>query len=226
MKTVQHTLFCMQDKKYREFQASLIPTVDKDDIIGVRVPALRKFAKQMFSGKDKDAILEELPHKYYEENNLHGYMLELIYDFDECIFRTEEFLHYIDNWATCDTVRPKVFAKNTDRLMPYIEKWLDSGKIYTVRYAVGQLMSNYLDLGFDISHPERLCSLDLSEYYISMMVAWYFATALAKRYDDILPYLEKGRLDTLTHNRTIQKAIDSRRITDGQKEYLRTLRRK
>ena len=151
-------------------------------------------------------------------------MLELINDFDECIFRTEEFLPYIDNWATCDTVRPKVFAKNTDRLMPYIEKWLDSGKIYTVRYAVGQLMSNYLDSGFDISHPERLCSLDLSEYYISMMVAWYFATALAKQYETVLPYIAERRLAPGAHRRAIRKACESYRLTEKQKDELRKLR--
>lgn len=226
MEFIEQRLLSMQDKKYRDFQSSLMPTVDKESIVGVRTPALRKFAGEIYFSEYKDAFLDELPHKYYEENNLHGYIIEKIKNFDECISRVEAFLPFVDNWATCDTMRPKVFAKNTDLLMPYIESWLNSGKVYTVRYAVGMLMSYFLDSAFDISHAERLCSLDTDEYYVSMMAAWYFATALAKRYNEVLPYIESGRLDVATHNRAIQKAIDSRRITDVQKEYLRTLRRK
>ncbi len=224
MEYVINKLFEMSDTAYRDFNSSLIPTVEKERIIGVRTPLLRKFAGEFFSDLRRDEFFDELPHFYYEENNLHGFMIEKIRDYDECISRIECFLPYIDNWATCDSVRPKVFAKNKEKLISHVDRWLSSDREYTVRYAVGMLMSFYLDDAFDVSCAERLCSLDMNRYYISMMVAWYFATALYKQYDKILPFFEKHALEPVTHDRAIRKAIESKRISDETKEYLRTLK--
>lgn len=224
MEYVVNRLFEMRDPMYLDFNSALIPTVEKERFIGVRVPELRKFANEFYRDSRRDEFFDELPHFYYEENNLHGYMIEKISDFDECISRIESFLPFIDNWATCDTVRPKTFAKNKDKLTSYVDRWLSSERVYTVRYAVGILMSFYLDDGFDILWADRICALDMSEYYVSMMAAWYFATALYKQYDKILPYFERRVLEPMTHDRAIRKAIESRRISDETKEYLRTFR--
>ena len=221
---IRKELFNLQDNKYKQFQSKLIPTVDPDTVIGVRTPALRALAKQLAKAENIYVFIQNLPHKYYEENNLHAYILEQIKDFDLCVSAVDEFLPYINNWATCDSMKPKVFAKNTDCLLPYIEKWLCSGHTYTVRYAILMLMTHFLHDKFDIKFLERVAQIQSEEYYINMMIAWYFATALAKQYDSALPFIEQKRLPAWVHNKTIQKAIESYRITKAQKEYLKTLK--
>ena len=221
---IRKELFNLQDNKYKQFQSKLLPTVDPDTVIGVRTPALRALAKQFAKDENIYVFIQNLPHKYYEENNLHAYILEQIKDFDLCVSAVDEFLPYINNWATCDSMKPKVFAKNTDRLLPYIEKWLCSGHTYTVRYAILMLMTHFLHDKFDIKFLERVAQIQSEEYYINMMIAWYFATALAKQYDSALPFIEQKRLPAWVHNKTIQKAIESYRITKAQKEYLKTLK--
>lgn len=212
-------LFQYQNLKYKEFHQKLMPTVPKDTVIGVPIPILRKLAK-----KYNDAsFLQSLPHKYYEENNLHAFMLENIKDFDECVNELECFLPYINNWATCDSLCPKIF-KNRD-ILPLIKKWLKSNHTYTIRFGVNMLMKFYLDGNFKTEYSDLVKNIKSDEYYVNMVRAWYFATALSKHYDDILQYLTENMLDVWTHNKTIQKAIESYRITKEQKEYLKTLKR-
>lgn len=218
-------LFELQDLKYRDFHSRLIPTVSKDLIIGVRTPALRKLAKEIKNSEAAKAFLVVLPHKYYEENNLHAFLIEEIRDYDECILQLNRFLPFVDNWATCDMMRPKIFKKHLPELLAEIKKWLESDDTYTVRFGIECLMCYYLDDNFSPEYPEIISKIRSDEYYIKMMQAWYFATALAKRYGEIVPYIEQNRLDADTHNKTIQKAIESYRITDEQKSYLKTLKR-
>ena len=219
-------LFKMQDIGYRDFNAKLIPTVDKNKIIGVRTPDLRKFAKEISKNKGAEIFLNTLPHRFYEENNLHAFILENEKDFDNCIEKINRFLPYIDNWATCDSMRPKVFAKNKEKLLDPIKNWIKSDKTYTVRFGIECLMSYYLDDDFSEEYHELVCGIRSDEYYVNMMIAWYFATALAKQYERTVKYIENNRLDTWTHNKAIQKAVESYRITDEQKAYLKTLKRK
>lgn len=221
---VRKQLFSMQDEKYKAFQCKLMPDVDRETVIGVRTPELRKYAKEFSQTPYAEIFLDSLPHKYYEENNLHSFVIENIKDFDTALFRVDEFLPYVDNWATCDSMSPKVFGKNKDKLLPKIKEWLSSDMTYTVRFAMEMLMCWYLDDDFSPEYPEMVASVRKSEYYVNMMAAWYFATALAKQYDSVIGYLEDKKLDVWTHNKTIQKAIESYRITDEQKEYLRTLK--
>ena len=229
-------LFAMQDVKYRDFQSKLIPNVPPDLFIGIRTPDLRKYARELYK-EEKDpaagsirqdsfleAFLEDLPHQYFDENQLHAFVISEEKNFDVCIARIERFLHFVDNWATCDQLSPKVFKKNRDALLPCLRKWISSDHTYTVRFAIGMLMQHYLDDAFDPSYPELIASVQSEEYYVRMMIAWYFATALAKQYDAVLPFLEERRLDPWTHNRTIQKAVESYRITPEQKTYLRSLK--
>lgn len=223
-KRVQARLFEMQDLGYRDFHSKLMPTVPKDKIIGVRVPQLRKFAKEFGKTEDAKEFLKILPHKYYEEDNIHAFLIEQIKDFDECISALDDFLLYVDNWATCDMMTPKVFKKNTDKLLPKIEEWLISDYTYQVRFAIGMLMKFYLDENFDEKYLKLVASVKSEEYYINMMIAWYFATALAKQWDKTLPYIQNKNLDKWTHNKAIQKAVESYRVTDKQKEYLKTLK--
>lgn len=223
-KTVQARLFEMQDLKYRDFHSKLMPTVDKEKIIGVRVPQLRKFAREFGKTEEAKDFLKILPHKYYEEDNIHAFLIEQIKDFDECISALDNFLLCVDNWATCDMMTPKVFKKNTDKLLPKINEWLISDYAYEVRFAIGMLMKFYLDENFDEKYLELVASVKSEEYYINMMIAWYFATALAKQWDKTLPYIENKVLDKWTHNKAIQKAVESYRITDEQKKYLKTLK--
>lgn len=219
-------LFENQDLGYKEFHQKLVPNLDPDTIIGVRVPALRKLAKD-FSGTEKRAeFLKTLPHKYYEENNLHAFFIEQIADFDRCIAEINRFLPYIDNWATCDSMRPKVFLKNKEKLLLQIDKWLKSEKTYTVRYGIEMLMVHFLDEDFSEKHLEKVASIKSDEYYVNMMLAWYFATALAKQWDKTVPYLHEHKLHPWVHNKTIQKAVESYRISAEQKKFLRNLRRK
>lgn len=222
---VTKELFSLQDTKYKEFNASLIPTVDRDRVIGVRTPLLRRLAKQL-SGVDKERFLSSLPHEWHEENNLHAFILCNIRDLDECIASVDSFLPYVDNWATCDGLRPVCFAKGQKTLLPYVDRWLGSKHTYTVRYGIGMLLSYFLDDEFNESILERVSAVKSDEYYVNMMSAWFFATALAKRWEETLPYITESRLPLWVHNKTIQKAIESYRIAPEKKEYLRCLRRK
>ena len=215
-------LFARQDLGYRDFHSKLVPTLDKDTIIGVRTPALRAYAKEL-SGQDMTGFLAELPHKYYEENCLHAFLLEQIKDFEHCMAETERFLPYIDNWATCDLFSPKAFKKHPEETYDACLRWLKSAHVYTVRYGVVTLMGNYLTDEFRPEILERVAAVDSEEYYVRMAIAWLFAEALAKQYDAALPYLLEHRLDRWTHNKAIQKAVESRRITPETKAYLKTL---
>ena len=221
---IQKELFCLKDDAYRDFHARLIPNIDKERIIGVRTPALRKFAAGICKKPEAEAFLHLLPHKYYEENNLHAFLIEKEKDFDAAASLTENFLPYIDNWATCDSFLPKAFKKNPGKTLPYIYKWIKSDKTYTVRYAIGLLMSLFLDDDFKEEYAELVCAVKSDEYYINMMIAWYFATALAKQYECAVKYIENKCLEKWVHNKTIQKAIESRRISDDKKAYLRSLK--
>ena len=199
-------------------------TVPPETVIGVRVPALRRLAKQLAGTAQAEVFLQALPHGYYEENNLHAFLIELIRDYDRALAETEAFLPYINNWATCDCFCPKVFAKHKKELLVPIRRWLDSGDAYTVRYGMEMLMRYYLEEEFKLEYPRKVAAIRSEEYYVNMARAWYFATALAKKYDQVLPFLEEQKMDVWTHNKTIQKTIESYRITPEQKEYLRTLK--
>lgn len=214
----------MRDLKYKEFQAKLMPTVDPDTVIGVRTPELRKYAGELAGTPAAEAFLEELPHAYYEENNLHGFLLEKVKDYDRAMAYVEGFLPYIDNWATCDMVCPKVFGKHLPELLEKIRVWIRSGETYTVRFGLGMLMRFYLDGAFRPEYLELAAGVRSEEYYVNMMTAWYFATALAKQYRAALPYLQECRLDPWTHNKAIQKALESARVSPEHKAFLRTLR--
>lgn len=218
---IQNDLFNMRDEKFAQFNASLIPTTESKKVIGVRTPDLRKYAKTI---SDSDKFLSELPHKYFEENQIHAFILSDIHDIKKCINLVDAFLPYVDNWATCDQLIPKIFTKNLDILLPYIRKWIKSNHTYTVRFAIGLLMRFYLGEKFNSSYADMVIKVKSNEYYINMMRAWYFATALAKNWNDVVGIIENKKLDTWTHNKTIQKAIESYRITDKQKEYLRELK--
>ena len=211
----------MGEEEYRDFSSKLMPTVNKSKVIGIRTPILRKYAKTL---DNYDNFLTELPHEYFEENNLHAFLIERETDFDRCIEMLDAFLPYVDNWATCDSMKPKVLKKEPERLLIHIEKWLNSKDVYAVRYAINLLMSFYLDDNFDEIYLRMVAKVTSDEYYINMMRAWYFATALAKQYKETLPYIENRELDSWTHNKTIQKATESYRISKEQKQYLRTLR--
>lgn len=221
---IREELFRLQDPDYRDFQSRLIPTMSTDRMIGVRTPELRKFAKELGKRPDKDEFLENLPHRYYDEDQLHAFLLSEMKDYEECLAAVERFLPFVNNWATCDQMSPRVFRKHRTELLKPIRDWLTSEQPYTVRFGVGMLMEHYLDGDFDLAYPEMVARLRSDEYYVNMMIAWYFATALAKQYDAVLPFLEEQRLDDWTHNKAIQKAIESRRITPEQKAYLRGLK--
>ncbi|MBQ7121365.1 MAG: DNA alkylation repair protein [Clostridia bacterium] len=223
---IRSRLFELQDEGYRDFHSRLMPTVQKELIIGVRTPDLRRLAKEISKTEHCTEFLKILPHKYYEENNLHAFLIEEIKDYYACICEINRFLPFVDNWATCDMLRPKIFKKHLPELVEEVKKWLKSEDVYAVRFGIEMLMCYYLDEAFSPEYPERISQIRSDEYYIKMMVAWYFATALAKRYDEVIPYLENNRLDADTHNKTIRKAVESFRITNEQKAYLRTLKRR
>lgn len=225
VESIQKQLFEMQDLEYKAFHSRLMPTISPETIIGVRTPALRKFAKEIAKYDVAEAFIKELPHQYYEENNLHGFLVEGMKDFDKCLAEVDRFLPYVDNWATCDMMRPKVFKKNPEALLPKVEDWMASGETYTVRYGIGMLMTYFLEDNFDLKYAEAVAAVQSEEYYVKMMVAWYFATALAKQWDVVIPFIEEGRLEKWTHNKAIQKAIESYRITPEQKVYLRGLKK-
>lgn len=226
MTKIQEKLFELQDIEYKKFHCNLMPTVDPDTVIGVRTPELRKLGKQLAKEPDIKSFLEELPHKYYDENNLHGFIIETIKDYDKCVIAVDAFLPYVDNWATCDLMCPKVFEKHLPELMEKIKEWISSDKTYTIRFGIGMLMRFYLDDAFLPEYLEMASSVKSEEYYVKMMVAWYFATALSKQYEAAVIYIEQNRLDMWTHNKAIQKAVESRRITEEQKVYLKSLKRK
>ena len=221
---IQEELVRLQDEEYKEFHARLIPTVNPDTVIGVRMPELRKFAKRLKRDSDVSDFLGDLPHRYYEENNLHALLVAEIGDYDECVRELDKFLPYVDNWATCDSLRPKCFKRYRKELEAQIYKWLGSKDTYTIRFAIEMLMVHFLDEDFDERFLEDVASVQSSEYYINMMVAWYFATALAKQWDAAIGFIEQRRLEAWTHNKAIQKAIESYRITPQRKNDLRTLR--
>lgn len=223
MTNIQSDLFGLRDEKYAVFSANLMPGVAPANVIGVRTPVLRKYARELLADTATDFI-KHLPHKYFEENQLHAFILSRERDFDKCVALVDTFLPYIDNWATCDQMSPTVFGKNIDKLLAHIKWWIKSQHTYTVRFAIGQLMRFYLSDNFDTCYADMVANVKSDEYYINMMRAWYFATALAKNWNDVLPYLKNMVLDKWTHNKTIQKAIESYRITDAQKQYLRDLK--
>ena len=217
-------LYELQDIEYRDFQSALTPTENETEFIGVRLPLIRSYAKEIIKRDDINEFLEALPHKYFEENQLHAAVISEIKDFSECINELNRFLPYVDNWSTCDTLIPKVFKKHKTQLLGHIDIWLKSGETFTIRFGIKMLMSFYLDDDFKLTYPETVSKIRSEEYYVNMMTAWYFATALAKQYDSIIPFIENQTLDIWTHNKAIQKAIESRRITPEQKEYLRSLK--
>lgn len=221
---VQKQLFTLQDIKYRDFHSRLVPGVDKESIIGVRTPMLRKFAKEFGKTKEAESFLQDLPHRYYEENNLHMMVISMDKDYESCLKKVEKFLPYINNWATCDLPLPKCFAKHKPELIEEIKKWIASGETYTIRYGIGALMSLYLDEDFRPEYLELAAGVQSEEYYVNMMIAWFLATALAKQWDAAIVWLETKKLPVWIHKKTIQKAIESYRITPEQKEYLRSLK--
>ena len=224
MTVIQERLFALQDLSYRDFQAKRMPTVDKKKIIGVRTPELRKLAKELKGTAEAAEFLRELPHTYYDENNLHGFLLCEIKDYGECVAALDAFLPQVDNWATCDLLSPKCFKRHKAELIKDIRRWTDSDALYTVRFGIEMLMSHFLDEDFFPESLSWVASIRSEEYYLRMMQAWYFATALTKQYDAALPYIEEHRLEDWTHNKAIQKSLESYRIPGEQKEYLRTLK--
>lgn len=222
--SLTNKLFELQDPGYRDFQAKLMPTIDKNNIIGVRIPELRKLARQVAGTNEARDFLSLLPHRYYDENNLHAFIIGLSRNFDEALLLTNQFLPYIDNWATCDSFTPKVFSRHPDELLAAVSDWIASNHTYTVRYAIRMLMAFFLDERFKPEYAQMVAAVKSDEYYIKMMIAWYFATALAKQYNSVIKYLTDNLLDDWCHNKAIQKAIESYRISDEQKAFLRTLK--
>lgn len=223
---IRQRLFALQDTQYRDFQSRLMPTVIKETVIGVRTPQLRRLAKELARRDEIEEFLKNLPHGYYEENNLHALLIMQERDYARAIERVEAFLPYIDNWATCDLLRPKIFQKDLPELIHRIPDWLTSEHPYTIRFGIEMLMVYYLGETFSPEYPEWVAGLCRREdwYYVNMMIAWYFATALATQYEAVIPYIENHMLDAWTHNKTIQKAIESCRVSDDHKAYLKTLR--
>lgn len=225
-KIVRKALFSMQDTGYKAFHEKLIPTIEPERVIGVRIPELRKYARKFAKAPEAEEYLLMLPHYYYEENNLHAFVIETIKDYERAMEETERFLPYVDNWATCDSFSPKIFKKYPEQVYEKAKKFIVSGKTYMIRYGVGLLMTNFLDEEFRPEIPQLVADIVSEEYYVNMMCAWYMATALSKQEEIILPYLIENRLSVWVHNKTIQKAVESRRISPEMKKYLRTLRRK
>ncbi len=222
--TLYDRLEKVKDEAYRDLQMKLVPNIPPETVVGVRTPEMRAIAKAVYESVDRDAFLNDLPHKYYEENLIHFFVIAQIRDFDECIRRTEAFLPYVDCWPVSDQATPKSFRKNHEKLLPYLRNWIASEHVYTARFGIRMLMNEFLDADFKAEYLDLVASKTGEDYYLKMMIAWYFATALAKRYDETLPYLETRRLDDWTHKKTIQKAVESFRVSDEHKAYLRTLR--
>lgn len=223
MREICEKLFLMQDIAYRDFHAKLIPEIKKDRIIGVRTPALRKYAKEVFALNDYSEFLKELPHRYYEENNLHGFLIEQCKDFEECVALLDEFLPYVDNWATCDMIKPTAFKKNRKKLRPLIKKWISSQNCFEVRFGIKCVMDYFLDEDFTPEYLDIIANIHSEEYYIKMMQAWFFATSLAKQYEVTVKLFEKNVLEKWVRNKALQKAAESRRIPNEVKVHLKTL---
>ncbi|BBM54826.1 hypothetical protein JMUB3936_1110 [Leptotrichia wadei] len=223
---IQKELFSRQDKEYMKFLSKLTPNVSEDTIIGVRIPEIRKLAKKLVKNNEYEDFLKELPHKYYDENLLHGAIISENKDFENCIELLDNFLPFIDNWAVCDTISPKIFKKHKKELIEKIKEWSQSDKTYTCRFGVEMLMTHFLDEDFKKEYLEMVANIHSEEYYVKMVVAWFFATALAKQWDYAVIYLENNRLDVWVHNKTIQKARESLRILEDKKGYLKGLKRK
>ena len=226
MNSIKEDLLKMQDKDYRDFQIKLLPTVNPNTVIGVRTPELRKYAKKLIKENIYTAFLEELPHRYFDENQLHAFIISELKDYNECISYINKFLPLVDNWATCDQMSPKIFKKNHEDLVKQIKKWIKSKDTYAIRFGICTLMQHYLDEDFKIEYLSIVSKIKSKEYYVNMMKAWFFATALAKKYKETIPIIENQELDTWTHNKTIQKAIESYRMTPEQKEYLKKLKKR
>ena len=222
--SVYEMLLEAKDDKYRDFQAKLVPNISPDTIIGVRTPDMRKIAKEVFNSPEKDEFLKELPHKYYEENLVHFFIIAMIKDFDECIEKVEEFLPYVNCWPVSDQATLKSFKKNHAKLLPYIKNWIASDHVYTARFGIRMLMNEFLDDDFKDEYLELVASKEGDDYYLKMMVAWYFATALAKKYDESVKYIEERKLSDWIHKKAIQKAVESFRVTDEHKEHLKKYR--
>lgn len=221
---LQKQLFELQDLKYRDFHSKLMPETDKETVIGIRTPVLRKFAKEFAGTSEAEAFLRQLPHRYYEENNLHMMLITGIKDYEKCMEEIQRFLPCIDNWATCDYPAPKCFARHKDQVLEEAKRWISSGETYVIRYGIGMLMRLFLDEDFSSEYLEMAAAVQSQEYYVNMMIAWYFATALAKQWDATVPYIEQHKLSDWVHRKTIQKAVESYRITPEQKEYLKGFR--
>ena len=225
MSVLTERLFALADEGYRQFQTPLLPSVDPARIIGVRTPILRELAKELAGTAEAEVFLRDLPHAYYEENNLHAFLVEQIKNYDACIAAIDAFLPYVDNWSTCDGWSPKVFKKHPEKLLVKIREWMASDLPYTVRFGIGMLQRYFLDERFDLAYLDWVAAIDREEYYVRMMVAWYFATALAKQYEAAIPFIEDGRLPLWTHNKAIQKAVESYRVSAEHKVYLKTLKK-
>ena len=223
--TIQETLLTMQDTKYRDFQAKLIPNISPEKLIGIHTPVLRSYAKQLLKEGDVSDFLNALPHQYFDENQLHAFLLSEMKDFNKTLAEVEKFLPYVDNWATCDQLSPKAFKKHPAELLDAIQNWLKSDNTYTVRFGIGMLMQHFLDEHFELEYLDWVAAVQSEEYYVNMMRAWYFATALAKQYEAAVRIIEDQRLDVWTHNKTIQKARESYRVSEERKAYLKTLKR-
>ena len=222
--TVYERLAACGDEQYRDFQSKLVPNIPKETVLGVRTPDMRRIAREIRGTEEADAFLLELPHRYYEENQVHFFLIAMIKDFDRCVQAVENFLPYVDCWPVCDSSSPKVFTKNHEKLLPLIRKWIGSDHVYTVRFGIRMLMNEFLGDDFKPEYLAWVAGVQGEDYYIRMMVAWYFATALAKQYDESVVYIEKRRLEPWTHKKAIQKAVESFRVTEAHKEYLKMLR--
>lgn len=222
---IQKRLLELSDEKNADFSAKLTPGIDREKFLGVRIPASRKLAKEIIKENEHKDFLNSLPHKYYDENILHSILISEIKDYDECIKYIDEFLPYVDNWAVCDTMSPKAFKNKHERLMNDILRWVDSDQTYTIRFGLKILMAHFLDNYFKNEYLEIPAKIKSDEYYINMMIAWFYATALAKQWDSTIVYIENGVLDKWVHNKAIQKARESYRITAEQKEYLKSLKK-
>ena len=222
---VRDRLFSLRDEGYLAFQSALIPTLSEEGMIGVRTPLLRDLAKEMAKDGSAEAFLSALPHRYFDENQLHAFLLSGMHDFDRCLSEIERFLPFVDNWATCDQMTPVLFRKHKEELLPFVRKWLASEEPFTLRFGIKVLMDHFLGEAFDPRYLAWVAGVASEEYYVKMMVAWYVATALAKRYEETISYLEEGRLPLWTHNKAIQKAVESYRISPERKGYLRSLKR-
>ena len=222
--TLYDRLMEVKDDTYREFQVKLVPNISPEIVLGVRTPDMRKIARELFESSERDAFLNDLPHRYYEENLIHFFVISMIKDFDECVEAVEAFLPYVDCWPVSDQTTPKAFAKNHQNLLPYIRKWIASDHVYTARFGIRMLMNEFLGDDFRDEYPELVANKKGDDYYLKMMIAWYFATALAKKYNETIPFFEQRRLDEWVYRKAIQKAVESYRVSDEHKEYLKSLR--